>query len=294
MRLKDESRAPSGKGASSSAARTLSLTKPARISLHQRILSEIRGKILLGEWGPGRRIPVEHELMKQYRLLADDGEQGAHATGPGGDDRAAPQDRQFRQSPAFAVGGVVHSRHQDRGRGAGLPYSFEILQRQKRRSTREDRALMRSDESVPVLEIACRHPRERSAVLLRVPPDQSGRGARGRQPAVHRFGTGRLAAATGAVDRGRTSHPGTGAASDAATMLKIKPGSPCLVVERNTRAANSAITFVRLTYPGNLHELVATFTPATFTPIASSPPAAGTRWEDRARAAQQEKVERRR
>ncbi len=37
------------------------------ISLHQRILSDIQNLILSGEWAPGRKIPVEHELMKQYK-----------------------------------------------------------------------------------------------------------------------------------------------------------------------------------------------------------------------------------
>ncbi len=294
MRLKDESRAPSGKGASSSAARTLSLTKPARISLHQRILSEIRGKILLGEWGPGRRIPVEHELMKQYRCsrmtvskvltqLAQAGMIERHRK------IGSFVSRPHSQSAVLSIPDI-----KTEVGALGLPYSFEILQRQKRRSTREDRALMRSDESVPVLEIACRHLAkdqpfcfEYRLINLDAVPEAASQPFTDLAP-----GAWLLQRVPWTVAEHRIR--GTGAASDAATMLKIKPGSPCLVVERNTRAANSAITFVRLTYPGNLHELVATFTPATFTPIASSPPAAGSSWGDKGRAAKQEEVERQR
>ncbi|TIT79275.1 MAG: GntR family transcriptional regulator, partial [Mesorhizobium sp.] len=36
------------------------------ISLHQRILSDIREKILSGAWAPGHRIPFEHELTAEY------------------------------------------------------------------------------------------------------------------------------------------------------------------------------------------------------------------------------------
>ena len=35
-------------------------------TLHQRIVSEIEGRIVSGEWPPGHRIPFEHELMVRY------------------------------------------------------------------------------------------------------------------------------------------------------------------------------------------------------------------------------------
>ncbi|MGO4842794.1 GntR family transcriptional regulator, partial [Rhizobiaceae sp. 2RAB30] len=35
-------------------------------SLHQRILNDIRDRILSGEWPPGFRIPFEHELTAEY------------------------------------------------------------------------------------------------------------------------------------------------------------------------------------------------------------------------------------
>ena len=36
-------------------------------SLHRRILDDVEGKILSGEWPPGHRIPFEHELTEQYQ-----------------------------------------------------------------------------------------------------------------------------------------------------------------------------------------------------------------------------------
>lgn len=36
------------------------------LSLHQRILGDVEGRILSGEWPPGHRIPFEHELTEQY------------------------------------------------------------------------------------------------------------------------------------------------------------------------------------------------------------------------------------
>jgi GntR family histidine utilization transcriptional repressor len=35
-------------------------------TLHQRILSDIEGRIVSGEWPPGHRIPFEIDLTKEY------------------------------------------------------------------------------------------------------------------------------------------------------------------------------------------------------------------------------------
>ena len=52
--------------------------------------------------------------------------------------------------------------------------------------------------------------------------------------------------------------------AETAAALKIRLKSAVLIIERRTRSAEStAITFVRLTYPGELHELVASFAPPT-------------------------------
>src|SRR5690606_15257372 len=42
------------------------ILKSLDISLHERILRDVEGKILSGEWPPGFRIPFEHELTTEY------------------------------------------------------------------------------------------------------------------------------------------------------------------------------------------------------------------------------------
>ena len=53
-----------------------------------------------------------------------------------------------------------------------------------------------------------------------------------------------------------------GADPRVAERLKIAPGTACLVVERRTWSGGTYITHVRLTYPGESHELVAEFSPS--------------------------------
>jgi GntR family histidine utilization transcriptional repressor len=62
----------------------------------------------------------------------------------------------------------------------------------------------------------------------------------------------------------------TEASGATAKALGVRQGSACLVIERKTRSANHGITFVRLTYAGSAHELVASFAPeASKTGIAT-------------------------
>ncbi len=50
-----------------SMAETTEIEDSETVSLHQRILSDIREKILSGAWAPGHRIPFEHELTAEYK-----------------------------------------------------------------------------------------------------------------------------------------------------------------------------------------------------------------------------------
>ena len=53
--------------------------------------------------------------------------------------------------------------------------------------------------------------------------------------------------------------------ADTAALLKVKRGTACLVIERRTWIGGKPVTFVRLSYPGEGHELVARFSPSTTT-----------------------------
>ena len=47
-----------------------------------------------------------------------------------------------------------------------------------------------------------------------------------------------------------------------ARLLAISQKQACLVVERRTWSNSGAVTYVRFTYPGNAHALVARFSPS--------------------------------
>lgn len=243
----------------------------AAMSLHQRILSDIQDRILSGGWPPGHRIPFEHELMAQYgcsRMTVSKVLTQLASAGMIERRRRAGSfvSRPHSQSAVLEIPDI-----KTEVTALGLPYRFEILARDKRRSHRQDRALLNAFSAVPVLELICCHfagrqPfcfEERLINLVAVPEAA--------QEAFTEAAPGawllRRVPWTMAEHRIRATE--TPAA--AAAALRVGEGKPCLAIERRTWSADHTITFVRLTYPGNLHELSARFAPPRSEPQTPRP-----------------------
>ena len=243
------------------------------VSLHSRILSDIQGKILSGEWGPGRRIPVEHELMRHYRCSRMTVSKVLTQLAQAGIIERRRKIGSFVSRP-HSQSAVLSIPDIKAEVGAlGLPYGYELLHRHKRKSTRDDRALLGAGESVPVLDLLCRHlakdqpfALEHRLINLEAVPQAAAETFDDLSP-----GAWLLRQVPWMVAEHRIR--AAGAEGEAAALLKIKAKTPCLIIERTTRGSDATITFVRLTYPGNLHELVASFTPLARAPQNGSAPA---------------------
>ncbi|MCA1444412.1 histidine utilization repressor [Ensifer sp. IC4062] len=232
------------------------------LSLHQRILSDVEGHILSGDWPPGHRIPFEHELTEQYGcsrmtvnkaltelvkkgLIERRRKSGSYVTFP------------HVQSAVMEIHDVkleVQSR--------GLEYGYRLDERHVRKAGAGDTGRIDLPVSSRLLDITCRHLasgrpfclEERLINLSAVPEAEAepfdtvapGSWLLGKVPwstAEHRI---RAVAAS----------------RQAAQALGVAVGSPCLVIERRTWSGGAPVTSVRLTYPGDRHELVAEFTPS--------------------------------
>ena len=235
----------------------------APVSLHQRILGDIEQRIFGGQWPPGHRIPSEHELTAQYqcsrmtvnKVLT----QLAHA---GLIERR-------RKAGSFVMStqsrsAVLEIRDiRSEVEALALPYRFEMLDRKKRRSLRADAGLLDMSEPGAVLQLETLHHAgarpfclEQRLINLALAPAAAdepfddvapGRWLVDHVPwttAEHRI---RAASAQAAL----------------APLLKVRRGTACLIVERRTWIAGKAVTFVRLTYPGESHELIARFSPTS-------------------------------
>jgi GntR family histidine utilization transcriptional repressor len=144
----------------------------------------------------------------------------------------------------------------------GVPYRYEMIEFGKRRSRRADRDKL--DLAVPdtILDLVCRHfagrqpfcLEERLINLTAVPEAASETFA---ETAPGAWLVSRVPWTT-AEHKIRA----IGADRTTADLLSIPEGKACLVVERRTWSAERPVTFVRLTYPGDMHEMIARFLPS--------------------------------
>ncbi len=232
-------------------------------TLHQKILGEIEGRIMSGEWPPGFRLPFEVDLAEHYGVsrmtvnkvmtqLAKSGlierhrKAGSFVTQP----RA--------QSAVLEIHDI-----EAEVKSLNLPYRFDCLKSQQRKAGAADRAAMDLEEGTPLMDLVCVHfagprpfcveerlinaatvPEACDADFAATPPGQWLLRQVPWSTAEHRI---QAVSATG----------------DLAKRLAIPKGAACLVVERQTWNALGPITRVRLTYPGDTHALIARFTPAS-------------------------------
>ncbi|WP_137893780.1 histidine utilization repressor [Ramlibacter sp. 2FC] len=230
-------------------------------SLHQRILSEIEELILSGRWPPGFHLPSELELAESYgcsRMTANKALTQLARTG---------LIERRRKAGSFVMRSQSRSavlQIQDiRAEVAelGLPYHYQILQREQRRSGRADRERLVMAQTGPVLALACLHYAgerpfclEDRLINLAVVPEAAEEAFAELAPGAWLFGR---VPWTSAEHRIRAE----GADAETARALKLRKGTPCLVIERRTWSSEHPVTQVRLSYPGEGRELVARFSP---------------------------------
>ena len=236
--------------------------KDASVSLHQRILSEIEHNILSGKWVPGYRIPSENELALAYqcsRMTVN---------------KVLTQLAQAHMVERKRKSGTVVLRSQSRSAvlevhgiraevmALDLPYRYEILELKKRRSLRADMKALELETACPLVEVKVLHFAgtrpfcyEHRLINLETVPSAAVEDFSDEPP-----GTWLIAHVpwTSAEHRIRASAVG----QDLAATLHVEATTPCLVVERRTWVQGKSVTFVRMLYPGEGHELVARFSPS--------------------------------
>ncbi|MEI9404948.1 histidine utilization repressor [Mesorhizobium argentiipisi] len=232
------------------------------LSLHQRILSDIREKILSGAWAPGHRIPFEHELTAHYNCSRMTVNKALSQLAKAGLIERRRRSGSFVRQPQSQA--AVLELHDIRieVEALGLPYRYERLERFKRRSGAEDRALLGLSQSGPVLALEGLHfAGERPFALEQRLINLCAVAAAAEEEFLEIAPGPWL---IGRVPWSEAEHRIRAMAADdtVADALDIDPGAPCLVVERRTWSAEYPVTHVRFIYPAESHTLVARFTPS--------------------------------
>ncbi|UDL91264.1 histidine utilization repressor [Mesorhizobium sp. PAMC28654] len=231
-------------------------------SLHQRILSDISEKILSGAWAPGHRIPFEHELTEQYNCSRMTVNKALSQLAKAGLIERRRRSGSFVRRPQSQAAVLEIHDIKMEVEALGLPYRYERLARQKRRSNAEDRELLELDAAGPVLALECRHfagkrpfAHEQRLINLAAVPEAGDEEFIDIAPGPWLIGC---------VPWSAAEHRIRADAADKriAAALDIEAGAPCLVVERRTWSADHPVTHVRFTYAAGSHTLVARFTPS--------------------------------
>jgi len=234
----------------------------ASLSLHERILSDIEGRILSGEWPPGARIPFEHELSEQYACSRMTVNKALSQLAKSGliERRRKVGSFVMRAPSRSALLEILDVMTEVEA--LGLAYRFEILARRRRLAGRADAARLEGVEAGPLLDLTCRHwagkrpfcLEERLINLSAVPDAETEMFAK--------VSPGSWLVAR--VPWTAAEHRIRARAADAkrSALLDVEEGAACLAIERRTWSSDAPITYVRLTYPGEGHELVARFSPS--------------------------------
>jgi GntR family histidine utilization transcriptional repressor len=231
------------------------------VHLHQKIRSDIEGRIMSGEWAPGHRLPYEHELMDEYgcsRMTVNKVLSALAAQGlitrrrRAGSVVAAPSsDRAVLEIQDFAL----------EAKRANKTYRHEILRRAVDAVDAATAARIGMPTGSKMLCLDTLHlvegepeayeeriinldsvPEARAEHFDDVPP---GTWLLNRVPWTDAEHIIRAVNADAKLHR----------------RLQVATGAACLVLERRTWQAGIFLTEARIAYPGERHRLIGRFSP---------------------------------
>lgn len=230
--------------------------------LYAEIQNDIKGLIKSGAWPPGYRIPSEHELMEQYGCSRMTVHRAISALAAAGLVVRKRRSGSFVATPRTEE--TVLEIHDIKAEIAatGRAYRCELIQRRIRPATAEDAERLQVKVGHEVLAIEARHLAdkqpfvlERRLINLEAVPDA-------RNEAFDDGPSGSWLLRRVPWSDAEHSIRAISARADIAAQLGVSRGAACLLVERRTWHSNMPVTYVRLFYPGDRHQLVGRFRPA--------------------------------
>ncbi len=225
------------------------------------IQRDLQAKIASGAWVPGSRVPSEHELQAQYGCSRMTVNKALSALAKGGLVIRKRRSGSFVAMPKSQETILSIRDIKAEILASGQAYRFDILTRTERRMSAEDAAYL----SIPA------HGRVLALTVLHFANDR---------PFVYEERLLNLVVVPSAAEEPfADSPPGTWllnvvpwtnaehviqadiAPANIARLLGIAKHSARLVIERRTWQGENTITWVRLSYPGERHQLTSHFRP---------------------------------
>ena len=238
------------------------MDKHSAMSLHGKILTEIEQNILSGRWPPGFRIPSEMELTVHYGCSRMTVNKVLTQLAQAGLLERKRKAGSFVTRPHTSSAVLEIPDLRQVVLGIGQDYASQLLSRLQRRSTREDMDAMRMSKTSSVVHALCLHMAgmrpfciEDRLINLEAVPDAEQEMFTEQSPSSWMVNHVPWSSAEHRIRA-------EAASEETAGLLKVAPGFPCLVIDRRTWTGRLPITFVRLTFPADLYELDAHFSPS--------------------------------
>lgn len=231
-------------------------------SLHQKILADIEGRIISGDWAPGHRIPFEVDLARDYNCSRMTVNKVLTQLAKSGLIERRKRSGSFVRTPTSQSAVLEIRDIASEVAALGLVYRYRLVQRVRRKATADDRAKLDLGAGRPVLHLTCLHMAgadpfclEDRLINLSAVPEAEEIGFDAEAPGVWLLRQVPWSAAEHVVRAVEAS-------AETAERLRVRPGKACLVIERRTALNGAFVTNVTLTYPGDRHVLHASFAPA--------------------------------
>lgn len=231
------------------------------ISLHDRILRDVQEKIVSGEWPAGYRIPFETEMAKQYDCSRMTVNKALTQLSRAGFLERNKKWGTFVKAPQTISAALEITNIQKEVEDAGKDYSYKLLFDRKRRIKKREAQLLDLVDDVVVRELKCLHYSdgnpfcfEDRIVNLEAAPEIKQASFKDDSPSAWMLSN---------VPWSSAEHQiiATSADLKISEILQIPNGAVCLVIERKTQNDKGYVTWAKLSYPGDKHRLIATFTP---------------------------------
>ncbi|CAN7637382.1 UTRA domain-containing protein [Rhizobium rhizogenes] len=232
------------------------------VSIHQRIFRDIETRIMSGDWQPGQRIPVEHELAAEYRCSRMTVNKALSALAERG------MIVRRRKAGSFVATQQIDRTVMDiqdistEAELAGYQHDYRMLMRRVERLDASDAALLREPAGAEILRLQCLHlvdgkPNaiERRIIMLDAVPLARDETFASVPPAKWLLEQ---------VPWSKARHIIRAVSADAATarLLETERGEACLTLIRQTWQNGHTVTYVEITHPGDRFQFAGDFQPA--------------------------------
>jgi GntR family histidine utilization transcriptional repressor len=219
----------------------------------------IEDRIISGELQPGDRIPGEEDLAAEHGVSRMTVNKALSSLAESGLIVRRRRSGSFVASPKSQE--TILEIHDIKSEivNAGQCYRHTVISRQSRVATSAERARLSLPSRGRVLALCIQHFADERPYVL-----EDRLISIAAVPEAMTVDFSATPPGTWLLDRipwtdARHTIRAINAPDDIATMLDLEPGTACLVIDRVTWRSGAPVTTVRLTYPGDRHELSARF-----------------------------------